>query len=257
MMYRKQWVNFEGSPRTSIVSVDGPFADNKMGLGLIISNDKIGATVQNDILANYAYHLKLGEGKLAFGLKAGISQYRMNHSELVIWDTDDQTFFGDMRTMLVPRFGFGTFYYSERFYAGLSVPTMIAYQRDRSFNLDLNQSSELRRHFFLTTGYVFDINESIKLRPSTLVKYVPAAPVQVDLNCSALFYDVFWFGLSYRTNDAVVALVEYQTNNRFRIGYSFDFTTTAIRRFSNGSHELMIGYDFGRNAPKDRTPRFF
>jgi type IX secretion system PorP/SprF family membrane protein len=146
----------------------------------------------------------------------------------------------------------------EKFYAGVSFPTLIAYDSKKNFNLDLEKSSFYRRHYFFNTGGIITLNESLSLRPSTLIKYVPNAPLQADVNVSLLIKETLWIGASYRTNDAAVALIEYQVNKNFRLGYSFDFTTSALRHYSSGTHEIMLGIDlYKKDAVKTKTPRFF
>lgn len=255
-LHRTQWVNFEGAPQTSSFAIDGPLNKDKMGLGLIIVNDRIGVTQQTDIYANYAYKLKVGNGHLAFGLKAGASAYSARLSALTVWD-EDQTFASNLNSHWLPKFGFGTYFYSERAYAGFSIPTLVAYDSGRDFKLDLEQSTHLRRHYFLNAGYVLDVNPLIKLKPSVLVKYVSAAPVQVELNMNALLYDVLWIGASYRSGDAIAAIGEYQITPRLRVGYTYDFTTSIMNRYSNGTHEIVIGYDFRSEKIKMKNPRYF
>lgn len=257
LLFRRQWVNFDGAPQSIVAAVDGPLKDNKMGVGLIIANDQIGVTKQTDIVANYAYHLKLGEGKLAFGLKAGLCQFNVAVSELEYWDEEDPIYSGDIQSKLIPKFGTGAYYYQERWYAGISIPTLLAFQRDYQFSLDINEASSLRKHFYLTAGYVLDLSENWKLKPSTLVKYTSAAPVQIDLNANFLYKNILWLGASFRSGDSFVGILEYQTNERFRIGYAHDFTITQIRNYSSGTHEIMVGFDFGKDFAKVKTPRFF
>jgi len=257
LLHRTQWAGLEGAPKTSILAVEGPFNNEKMGLGLIVSNDHIGVTDQTDLYANYSYHLKLGEGKLAFGIKAGVSRYTYKFDDLVIWDNNDQVFVGNRSTAWLPKFGTGLYYYAERWYAGISVPSLVAYDPDSNFGMNVNRTSFVRRHYYAVSGYVFDLNSSFKLKPSILLKYVPAAPLEADLNVNLLYRDQLWFGVSYRTNDAFTAMIEYQTNSRFRVGYAYDYTTSKIRNYSSGTHEIMIGYDFGRELVKVKTPRYF
>ena len=258
LLYRKQWVNFNGSPQSIIAAVDGPIYKKKMGLGLIISNDKIGVTNQTDILANYSYSLKLGEGKLAFGIKAGVSQYQATLSDLVYWDDKDPIYMGGNLTKYVPRFGTGLYYHQEKWYAGISIPTLLAYDNAyKNFNVNINNSSNLRRHLLITGGYVFTLNDSWKIKPSALIKYTAAAPLEIDINANVLYKDMIWAGISFRSGDAIIGLLEYQANDRFRIGYAHDFTITKIRNYSTGTHEVMIGYDFGKDFAKVKTPRFF
>lgn len=257
LLHRSQWVDFPGAPKTYLLAVDGllPTKSENMGVGLMVGYDKIGATEQTDIYANYAYQLKLGSGKLAFGLKAGASNYVFNNKVLV-WDEGDVNF-ATRRSAWLPKFGFGAYYFADRWYAGASIPTLLAYDANHNFSVDVNSASFLNRHYYLNGGYVFTLNEKFKLKPSTLIKYLPSAPLQADLNLNLLYNDQFWIGASYRSMSAVVFMVEYQTNTRFRVGYAYDLTTTKIRNYSAGTHEIMIGYDFGKDLIKIKTPRYF
>ncbi|UKN02646.1 type IX secretion system membrane protein PorP/SprF [Paracrocinitomix mangrovi] len=259
MLFRKQWVGFDGSPYTFTAAADMPLVDNKMGVGLVVSNDNIGVTNQTDIVGNYSYNVKLSEeGKLAFGLKAGMSIYSAKVSELTTWDESDPMFGSDIRGQVIPKFGFGMYYHQkEKWYAGISIPTLLAYEKGMGFSFNINKTSFMRRHLLITGGYIFQAGENVKLKPSILMKYITGAPFEADINFSALFKETIWVGASFRTGDALVALLEYQASNSFRVGYAYDITFSNIRKYSAGSHEIMIGYDFGKGDTKEKTPRYF
>ena len=173
VLFRAQWVGFDGAPFTGIAAVDGPIKTKNMGLGMILMHDRIGVTKQNTAMFNYAYELKTSAtSKLAFGINAGISQFSANLTQLLIWDTQDQVFQNDLTSKILPRMGLGMYYFGEKHYIGLSVPTLIAYQKGMDFSIDLSKSSFLRRHYLLTAGYVFDTDKDIKIKPSVLLKYV-------------------------------------------------------------------------------------
>lgn len=255
---RTQWVSFDGAPNTIIGAVDGPIAGKNMGLGVILYHDRIGVSSQNTAIVNYAYHLRFkNKTRLSLGVNAGINQFRARLSELTIWDEGDEVFKNDLRSNIIPRFGFGAYYFADKFYVGFSIPTLLGYQKGNNFSVDVSRATFLHRHYLLTGGYVFTLNESLKLKPSTLLKYLPGAPLQVDLNLGLLINETFWFGVSYRSGDAAALLIEYQSNNFFRIGYSYDITFSELRKYSHGSHEIMIGVDFGKNLTKTKTPRYF
>jgi type IX secretion system PorP/SprF family membrane protein len=257
LCYRNQWVRFDGAPETAIAAVDGPIPGKNMGLGLVLMHDQIGVTKQNTAMANYAYQLKLNENsKLAFGVNVGVSQYSAQLTSLTVWDQDN-VFQNNLTSRILPRFGVGAYYFSKRHYVGASIPTLFAYQKDFNFNFDLSKSSFLRRHYLLTAGYVFDLKKDFKLKPSILLKYLKNAPLEADFNLSLVYRDMIWFGASYRTGDATVLLVEYQPNKHFRIGYAYDISFSQLRKYSNGSHEIMIGVDFGKDLVKVKTPRYF
>lgn len=241
-IFRSQWVGLEGAPKTSMIGADGILKNDKTGIGLIMSYEKVGANEQSEIMGNYAHHVKLGPGHLSLGLRAGVSSYKA--SAVNIWDKSDVAFTNDVNYFIIPRCGFGTFYYTDSWYVGLAIPSLLAYEPGASFKFDINKNNFTWRHYFLNGGAIFKINDKWKMKPSTLVKYVKAAPPEVDLNFSIMYNDKIWVAASFRTGDALVLLTEYQANSRFRIGYAYDITISKIARYSAGSHEIMIGYDF-------------
>ncbi|MNJ97473.1 hypothetical protein D3C87_152230 [compost metagenome] len=258
MTYRKQWVGMSGTPETAILAVDGPIGGRNMGLGVSFMYDKIGVSTHNKLSANYAYQIRTSAtSKLAMGVSVSLSQFNGRLQDLLIWDQEDQVFSENINGKYVPSFGVGVYHFGERHYIGISIPTLFAYQNDYNFNFDLSKASFLRRHYLLTGGYVFTCSPAVKIKPSVLLKYVAHAPLEADINFSVYYKDMISAGVSYRTRDAVVFLVEYQINSFFRIGYAYDITTTAVRKYSNGSHEIMLGIDFGRDLIKVKTPRYF
>jgi len=257
--YRTQWTGakFEGAPQTAIVAVDGPIPGKNMGVGFLVMHDQLGVTKSNSFMANYSYQIKLNPtSKLAFGINAGVSQFTANLNDVLIWDEQDQVYSNTL-TKILPRVGLGVYYYSEKHYVGFSVPTILSYEDGNKFSMDLSKASFLRRHYLLTGGLIIKAGDMVKLKPSVLLKYVHNAPFQGDVNFSAVFKDQFWVGVTYRTGDAVAILLEYQSNKFFRIGYSYDISFSGLRGYQNGSHEIMIGVDFGKDLVKQKTPRYF
>ena len=261
LSFRSQWVGFDGAPQTTIAAVDGPIPDKNMGLGLVLMHDRIGISRQNTAIANYSYQIKTSAtSKLALGVNAGFSQFSAQFSDpdFTVWDKEEDVVFNnDLRSKILPRFGVGMYYFGKKHYIGLSVPTLFAYQKGMDFNFDVSRATFLRRHYMLTAGYVFETSKDIKIKPSVLLKYVQNAPLEADINLSTVYKDMFWVGASYRTGDAVSIILEYQTNTHFRIGYAYDITFSKLRNYSSGSHEIMIGYDFGKDLIKVKTPRYF
>lgn len=258
LLGRSQWTGFTGAPNTQMLEVDGPFFKEKMGLGLVISHDKIGVTEETDVYASYSYKIKIANGKLAFGLRGGFTNYKAKLSTLTVWDETDKTFTDDVKTYYIPKFGFGMYYYTETYYVGLTVPTLIAYDENYNFSADIKKSSFIRSHYYLNGGCVLKLKEStLKLKPTVLLRYVPSAPLQMDISTSLIYKDMFTFGVAFRTGDAVIAMLEYRTSFRLRMGYSYDFTFSKIRNYSGGTHEILIGYEFGAGKDKNVSPRYF
>ena len=260
LLYRKQWVDFKGAPTTQVATLHGPVGLTNFGWGASISHDKIGVTDRTDAYLNAAYHLPVGpKMKLSLGLRAGGGYYSYKNSDLIYWDSNDPLFAGDKTSKFIPNIGAGAYLYTDKFYVGLSVPNVISYDTTKVLSLDMsgNVVPNQVRHYFATAGVALEVNPDVVIKPSVLVKYVQNAPIEADFNVNVLFAQVLWVGGSYRTGDSFVALLELQLTKKFRLGYSYDFTTTDVKNYSAGSHEIMIGYDFGYDIMKVKTPRYF
>lgn len=254
-LYRAQWVGVEGAPISQTISLDAPLANKKVGVGLILFNDKIGYTNNTGAHASYSYRIRFRRNTLSMGLKLGLVKYSatLNQAILSTGNTTDDAGFANNVTIWIPSAGAGLYLNSDRYYLGFSIPNM--------YNTKLVKNTEIKvnkyDHVFVMGGYVIDINPDMKLKPSFLYKFVIGAPMEFDLNTNIWFYDILGLGLSYRTGDAVIGMMELQVASNFRIGYSYDYTTTNIRTYSSGTHELIMRYEFGFGKSKVVTPRYF
>lgn len=258
LLHRDQWTRMAGAPTTSMLGIDGPVMGERMALGFTLVHDRIGVSRDMEIAGQYAYRIRLSEkGRLAFGLKAGLSVYSANLNELTYWDQNDAVFQSNIKNAPVGKFGFGMYYSDDRSYIGLSVPTLFA--ADDAITSDAATALQhyFEQHYYLNAGRVFELNESFDLKPSVLVKVEPQAPVQADINCNVLYKQRLWLGAGYRTGAAVVGMLEYQVNPYLRLGYAYDMTTSRLQAYSGASHEVMIGIDLGRDLIRIKSPRYF
>ncbi len=258
-LLRQQWVGITGAPSTQSLVMHSPIYNDNMGLGLSVINDKIGPTQQTQVYADYSYTIQTSDNaKLAFGLKAGLSIYQADLTQLHSIAGGDQNIY-NIDNKLLPNVGVGVFYYNDKGYLGLSAPKL--FQPNISiYNSSTSTVSNavLRRHYFLIGGYVFDLSEKIKFKPSFLLKAVEGAPLSADLSANFFFNNKFGLGLAHRFDDSFSGLLQYYVTPQFRIGYAYDFTTTELRHYNSGSHELMLGYDFNFvDDNRIRSPRFF
>ena len=257
-LHRSQWVGMEGAPRTNLLGIDGPVWDRKMGVGFTFSHDQIGVSRDMEMAAHYAYRIRTGtNGRLAFGLKAGLSMYSAKLGDLVYWDAQDPVYQGNISNAPVGKFGFGMYWNNERSFAGISVPTIAAADRQLASDLATAPDHYFTQHYYINAGHVFELNADFDLKPSVLVKYQQQAPPEADLNLNVLFKDRFWIGAGYRTGDAFVGMVEFQINHLFRAGYAYDMNTSGLRHYNGGSHEVMLGIDLGREPISIKNPRYF
>jgi type IX secretion system PorP/SprF family membrane protein len=251
-LMRQQWTGLDGAPSTQTFSVHSPIRNQKMALGGLFLHDKIGLTSQTGAYLSYAYRISfLNGGKLSMGLQGGFTNYNAKFSLVSMTDPSFQNNINEWH----PNIGAGLFYSTQRFYAGFSLPQLIQTDFDKA---NLDSDSKMVRHYFATAGYVFDVNENLKLKPNLLLKYVSGAPLQIDLNANLLIKEIIWLGLSWRSFDSFDAIFQLQLSDRLQVGYSYDFATTSeIKRVNSGSHEIAILYRIPMKRDRIVTPRYF
>lgn len=258
-LYRSQWVGIDGAPETLTFTIDAPVNNKKVGLGLQVFSDKIGVTQNNGALASYAYRIRMAKGTLSFGLHAGYSQYRGEFSSVPLNSSgvNNDVAYQDLVNKGLLNLGTGVYYNSDRFYVGLSSPQLLNNQLSGFRIAGNNTFSGQALHLFLASGYVIPLSTDFDLKPSVLVKGVKGAPIQADLNANLWIKQVFSIGFQYRTNADIAAMVELQASPQFRLGYSYDRSTTKLVQFNSGSHEIMLRYEFGFERGRTISPRYF
>tara|TARA_B110000977_G_scaffold48011_1_gene65248 strand:+ start:479 stop:1393 length:915 start_codon:yes stop_codon:yes gene_type:complete len=252
-LYRNQWSGFDGAPVTFTFSAHSPISD-KIGLGLSAIKDELGPVSETNVFADFSYTLQVGASlKLALGLKAGVSFHDVGLVDLALQDPGDPFFSQDINNTY-PNIGAGAFLYGDKFYVGLSVPNLLT-----SVHLDENgimYGSE-SNHFFGTAGYVFQVSENFKLKPSVMVKTSFDSPISYDANINALFFEKFELGASYRVDDSFSGLVGFQATPNIRIGYAYDNVTSEIKTVADASHEVILTFDLFFKKRTMRSPRYF
>ncbi len=254
---RHQWVGFEGAPATQTLAFHTPVWHESLGLGGTLMRDTHGPITQYTFMADVAYRIHMGNAKLAFGLKGGLNLLQGTFAELNPLEQNDQVFQQNVNTKLDPQFGFGVMYYSDRYFLGISTPKLLRTEFFETDSLAFVSLPGQRPHYFLTGGYVFDMGLYHKFKPTFLVKAVQGAPVSFDLSANFLFYEKFWLGAMYRHTDAVGAMAQYHITNELTVGYAYDFPLSPLRNYSGGSHEIMLGFEFGNKLKGVRSPRYF
>lgn len=256
LTYRKQWVGFSGAPVSQLLSVHAPVARRKVGLGILVLNDRIGVTDRTGLYTAYSYRLRMPKGKLALGLGLGASVQRSRYSEVAIQDLSDQAFATDVRGRILPNFSTGAYYYSKRWFAGLSLPFMLMRTSAVGNEATVLSQLELNAQPMATAGYLFDLSDELKLKPTFLARYRIESGLQADLSSNLIYKERFWLGASYRTQDALIASVEVLPTPQWRIGYAYDLGLSELRRHHFGTHEVMLQYEFGYRI-RVKDPRYF
>ena len=257
-IFRKQWLNLDWSPTTTTLSVGSPFKDYDVGVGFSFVHDQIGPLNQTGLYLDYARNLRFSKNRtLSLGLKAGFNYFDVNLLNLITAEYDPYIASNPKDSDILPNFGIGIFYFASDYYIGLSVPKLIRNSYDKDENT-LEIVGREERHYYLTAGYVFSIDDLLwKFKPSLMARVVNGAPASFELSGTFIFYETVWFGLTYRLGDAFAAHARWQVNDRFQIGYSYDLNNSRLRFYNNGSHEVFLCYDFSFRGRRILSPRYF
>lgn len=240
---RLNWVGITDAPRTFILSAHGPFRKHNMGMGGSVFADITGPTSRVGFYLSYAYHLKLSKSlKLGMGLSFGLLQYRIDGTKVNLRETGDPVFPNQMMTVYAADATFGVNLKHKNFNFGISLPQLIGNNLNFLENQEETKSS-LARHYMAMGGYTFRVGD-FGIMPNLLVKYVFPAPPQFDAGIKFDWRDQFWLGASYRHDDAVSFMGGLAYKDFLVLAYSYDMSTSNLRNYSNGSHELMVGVRF-------------
>lgn len=270
--WRTQWTGIQGAPKTLSLAIDAIANDGNVGLALQASSDRLGAQRNDAVYGNYAYRIRMnaeGTSRLAFGIGVGAVQLGIDGSMLNPNDVESAQPAG-MQMAVVPDARAGVFFSNDRFYAGFSADNLV------SQYIDVDRYAFIPRpkpHYYLTAGMLVPLSYDFQLKPSFLLKDDRGGPTSLDLNAFLIIGERFWIGGSYRTGiklyskdylqkdlsklNSAVGAFQFFPNKSFRIGYAYDFSIGPLQGYSNGTHEISIGYFFGRKNIRMLTPRYF
>jgi type IX secretion system PorP/SprF family membrane protein len=249
---RVQWVGIADHPLTNVLSVYGPHKSKDMGFGGSFFSDVTGPTSRTGIHGSYAYNVRINEDlRVSMGLSMGFMQYKVDGTNIDLWSEhvglgadplQDQVY-----TQSLPDATIGAYLYTYNYHFGFSSTQLLSNKiklLDRVDTIKYSGVSKLKNHFFITGGYRYIINREWSVEPTMIMRYTGASPFQFDITTSAIYKNMITGGLAYRKGDALSIILGYLHEKQYYFGYSYDFATTAIRKYNSGSHEITIGYRF-------------
>lgn len=260
-LYRTQWVGLDGAPESFTGSLHSPIGEN-VGLGFNLTHDEIFITQETYLDIDFSYSLNFSdESKLALGLKVGghflnIDTNRLNTGAFNQGDADAEI---NVDNKFSPQFGVGVYYYTNDWYFGMSVPNML---ETKHFDLEgANNNSfataKERINLYFAAGKTFDLNDDLKFKPATLFKVVEGAPLQADLSANFLIKKKLTLGVAYRWSAALSGLVGFQVSDSIMLGFAYDWETTDLQQYNNGSFEFFLRYELFKENNRMISPRFF
>jgi type IX secretion system PorP/SprF family membrane protein len=259
LSYRQQWIGTEGAPTLQSVSLHAPFKNDKVALGLLGQFMQFGYTKTSSIYASYAYHIRMAKGKLSFGLKGGVDISNSDFSKIITTTPGDRVFTSIDDPYILPNVGAGVYYFSDRLFAGFSVPQFLGYRKTGTNTVQAYHSFN-EYDFIFSGGGLITFSDFFRFKPSVLVHYSLDEAVkfkQVDINGNFILADLIWIGGSWRNNEKVaVGILQLQIKPQLMFGFSYDYPVGNMNSYSKGSTEFALRYEFGSKVSA-ANPRYF
>ncbi len=270
--YRSQWTGLQGAPVTSYLTLSAPFgsdfvrgdaasvspgneenpysrlysqnyqaAEPHHGIGFMVVSDQAGPINTTNMDVTYAYHLGIsGTFNLSAGVAAGLNHISLNTSQIVLENPSDPILNNGNFSQWKPDLSIGVWGYSSDYYIGISAQQLLSQNLYLSTTNTSNQPKTVPQ-YFVTGGVKLFLSDDMTLMPSALIKFINPEPVSFDVNMKLAFRDRFWIGAAYRNQDSVAGLLGLNISSLINISYSYDYTTSALRTVSSGTHEIVIG----------------
>ena len=259
-IHRSQWVGLEGGPTTQTLSIHSPLRNEKVGLGLSFINDELGYENFSYLYGDFSYTIQTGaKTKLAFGIKAGFTHYRIDQELLNDPSVINDPYFNDVSNRWSPNIGAGVFWHTNKWYIGLSTPRILNTDYNKGQSGGIDYVSLERVSYYVTGGYVFNISESTKFKPAFMMKATNGAPLSYDITANFLFNEKLWLGAAYRINESAGALggiVDFQVSKQLRLGYAYEYPISDIRPYTSGTHEVLLMFEIFKSK-RIKSPRYF
>jgi len=266
-IYRNQWLGIEGAPQLQILSFNMPLLNQRVGVGANVVRQSIGVTELITFDGIYSYRIRLGRGYLGLGLQGSIRSLNIDFRDSRLRGTQpldiDPAVPDINQSRFLFNFGAGAYYQGKNFYVGLSTPRLLPSNID--FAETEQQVSREVQHVYLMGGFSIDAGENVRFQPQTLIKFVPNAPIDADVNFSAIFSERYIAGVTYRMGgsspgigESVDILLAAQISKTILLGLSYDITLSELRDYNTGSMEVLLRFCFGKSEGEDIVnPRFF
>lgn len=259
LSYRMQWMGTKGSPVIQSASLHTPMKNDKVALGLMAQFMQFGFTKSTSVYASYAYHVRIGNGKLSFGLKGGADMSNTDYSKIILTKSGDPVFTQNDKPYVLPNVGAGLYYFSDRLFAGVSVPAFLSYKKTATNSVQAYHSFD-EYDIIFSAGGLITFSQFFKFKPSVLVDYSLQSTkklTQLDINGNFILADLVWLGGSWRTSEEVaVGILQFQIKPQFMFGFSYDYPVGRMNSYSKGSSEFILRYEFGSKVSA-ANPRYF
>jgi type IX secretion system PorP/SprF family membrane protein len=213
--YRAQWTGLEGAAKTLNFNSHISLLDNKVGVGIVVVDDRIGENQNKEFNALLSYRIQLNEGTVSFGMQVGAMQFTNNGGGLQLRDPNDPKFapFNEFKF----NSGAGLLYKTDKMLIAASVPRLL----NNDISVGPSTIQVYDRHYYLMGSYTFYLNQRVNFVPTALLKATKNNPVSADVNANVSIDDAYTAGIFTRNFNSFGLMCTVRLTN-YRLGYVFE-----------------------------------
>lgn len=259
--YRNQWPSIAKGYVNYSATYDQYFENISGAAGVIVNASDGGGGLLKSVSVGliYSYHIVLAKELVAnVGFQGSFMQNKLNWDNLIFEDQLDITN-GTVSTAInevTPDHlskGFSDFSagmvlgYKEKYYFGAATHHLtrpdVAFYNNLPSHLDMKITVHAGAYFDLEPAAGDDGIENMSFSPN--IMYLQQGNFhQLNLGMYLNTYPFvtgLWFRHNFENPDAVIALIGFQ-HEKFKAGYSYDFTISRLTNNSGGAHEISFAW---------------
>ncbi len=248
LSYRSMWSTFPGNPKTYMLYGDFELKKLNAGIGTYVYRDETGPTSRTGVQLAYSYHIKARNEKSRFGIGIELRglQYAIDKAKLSESLGGNDPVLGSSTSKFAFDGGFGLFWTNDKLSVGAAGSQLLGSKLELSNVPNSKTSGRLYRHYNFIANYKLQTGDDIYVIPNAMVRVIENSPSEYDFGARLDYQDKVWWGLNWRVNQFWSLQAGLKILQRVRASYSYDYYTTPIGIFVNGSgaHEIGLQFDF-------------
>jgi type IX secretion system PorP/SprF family membrane protein len=270
--YRRQWTSVEGAPMTFYAGANGSMSALKdanpnrktlrksiprfygklknqpgsinHGVGIYVSGESYGPFLETSVYATYSFMVQVSqEYLLSFGASIEYSNQRFDENKVVVNNPDldeiYQKYASAPNSTSRLNFNGGILLYGNNLYLGYAVHQIGSFRLSAE---NFTENGYQGMHHFVNAGYMAALGPQFNLQPSAMVKYNQSYGWQVDVLGKLIYRELLWSGISWSYENSVGLLFGLRIDNSLYLGYSYEYSTGEIGGYSQGTHEIVLGF---------------
>ena len=253
---RQQWLSWEGSPASSLLTAHTLLKNKNAGAGISLSYDRMGPVYYAGFSGFYSYTLQVrNDHRLTLGLQGELRLQQIQLSRLRLVDQGDPLYSEDPGLKTRPNFGLGMVYRAGRHTLSLSMPRILNTALS-PFEGETSRWSRSARVLYMGASSYYGLNGEFSVEPSLLIALARGDSPFIELSGNLYYRERFGWGVLYRFQKTIGGRISYRYRDMLLVGYSYDLSL-GIAGNNSGTHELFLGYNFPFNRTKTLSPRRF